>query len=57
MPAELPPPADFFDAVLDVVVGLRCLTVPPALGATLLPGLLAAPTEVELAGTGIFVFS
>ena len=30
-----------------------CLTAPPpARGATLLPGLFAAPTDVELAGTG-----
>jgi len=55
MPAELAPPADFFDAALDVVAGFLCRTVPPALGATVLPGLLAAPTDVELAGTGMII--
>jgi len=55
MPAELAPPADFFDVVPVDEAGFLCRTVPPARGATLFPGLFAAPTDVELAGAGILL--
>jgi len=55
MPAELAPAVDFFDVVPVDAAGFLCLTVPPVRGATLFPGLFAAPTDVELAGAGIFL--